>query len=176
MSCFFHSRYRTLEQGGSVVSLVVTLPLLLVFLFAVLDIGRTIFLNMALQEAAYAACRVVADEQDPTVSEKALIYAAKQASPGLNDAGLVLNLELKRGNREVVPFVQHRYQSPTQSFEEYPAQASWVNVEVVLTLEGRYLTPLGILLAGQRGDSKAGFVFEARAQAVVDKTLEGGLW
>ena len=59
-------------------------PLLLLFLFAVVDLGRSVFLSMALDDAAHAVCEAASGHPAGDVAESQLslihIYALMSAS------------------------------------------------------------------------------------------------
>lgn len=167
-------RRATSECGSSVVMFVVALPLLLVFLFAVVDLGRTVFLHMALDDAAHAACRAACSYSAGEGSKAKLERAALSASPGLGGEALSLDVSASYGQPEEVPYAHRWYDGNAEGFMVRPSFAVRRTVEVECVLRGTYLTPLGAALSGE-GAAGSSFVYRARAQGVCDETAGGGL-
>lgn len=161
-------------RGGSAVSFVIALPLLLVFLFAVIDVGRTVYLHMALADAAHVACQVVLESRAAEVSPSALREVACAASPTLAASDVRLSVEVHRGATEDLAYEHRTYNALSHAFEEHASEVKRQQVHVELKLEGRYLTPLGRALSSMGSASEAGFVYHAQSSGVVDATLEGG--
>lgn len=161
------------ERGSSVVMFVVALPLLLVFLFAVVDLGRTVFLHMALDDAAHAACRAACGYSVGEESRAELERSALSASPGLKGEALRLDVSANYGQPEEVPYSHRWYDENAEEFVTRPSVAVRRAVEVECVLRGAYLTPLGAVLSGESAGGSS-FVFKARAQGVCDETVGGG--
>lgn len=155
---------------------VIALPLLLLFLFAVVDLGRSVFLSMALNDAAHAACRVAREHPDGDVSPSQVRESAFAAAPALEAEGLRLKSSVRYGELEDRAYVHRFYDEATGTFDERASKTSSRTVEVSLELEGGYLTPLGEALARADGAEGGRFVFRARARGVADATVEGGAW
>ncbi len=172
---FFGSFPRADDCGSSVVSFLMGLPLLLLFLFAVVDLGRTAFLYAGAQDGAHAACQAAAQAQDGVVSGEVLCAAAVRACPALSSPDLRIAAAPRYGDLETATYAHRVYNSDTGRFEEVPAHVSRKKVEVVLTVRGGYLTPLGNLMAAAAGSGDGTFSFEARSARAVDATVEGGL-
>ena len=162
------------ERGSSVVAFLMGLPILLVFLFAVIDLGRTALLFTAAQDGVHAACRIAATEASAGgVSEATLKESMLEASPALAGDGLRLSVSVRFGDPDERVCVHHVYNGDEGRFEEVEGSVRWKNVEVDLVLEGRYLTPLGPLLAAASGGAGDGFVYEVRSRCAADVTAEG---
>lgn len=160
------------ECGGSVVMFVVALPLLLVFLFAVVDLGRTVFLYMALDDAAHAACRAASGLAAGEASRAELEHAALAASPGLKSDALHLDVSASYGELEEASYAHRWYDESIKGFVELPSIASRRTVEVECVLRGAYLTPLGKVLSLAEGEGSS-FVYEVCVQGVCDETIGG---
>ena len=97
------------ERGGSVVSFVLALPILLAFFCAAVDLGRAVFLGMALEDAAYAACRAVCSEGAEGATSDALRDAVLLEAPALS-GDIVSSMRRRdrswsgRRRRRAVPF------------------------------------------------------------------------
>lgn len=156
-------------------SFVIVLPLLLVFLFAVVDIGRAVFLHMALADAAHAACQAAASRPEEA-SAAAMRDAALEASPALSGSGLRLTVSVRFGESETTPYVHRLPAGGRGAFEEREAHVRKRPVEVEAVLEGGYLTPVGAAMASAGGSDDASFRFASRSSAVADETVNGGGW
>lgn len=163
------------EWGSSVVAFLMGLPLILLFLFAIVDLGRTAFLYIAAQDSVHAACRVVASSPSGSVTDVALREAALAASPALARNELQLSVSARYGDREASTYRHRIYNGTTKLFEEIDRSTSRQEVEVQLELSGRYLTPLGPLFSAATGRGDAEFSYEVRSACVADATVEGGL-
>lgn len=165
------------ERGSSVVTFVVALPLLLLFLFAVVDLGRSVFLSMALDDAAHAACREASGHPAGDVAESQLREAAFAAAPALDRAGLRLGVSVRYGEMEDRAYAHRFYNDATGAYDERTSYARSRPVEVSLELAGQYLTPLGAALSGgSEGEGAGRFAFHAQVRGVADETVEGGAW
>lgn len=154
---------------------IVALPLLLVFLFAVIDLGRVVFLGAEANTAAYAVCRRVEDRPETARSHEALQEAAVEASPSLAGEGLKLEVVAAVGEIEERTFVYRLRDGEDDSFSERPARTQTRSVEVHLAVGAGYLTPLGTLIASAQGKPEASFLCEARVQGLIDETVDGGV-
>ena len=155
------------ERGGSVVAFVIALPLLLLFLFAVVDLGRSVFLSMALDDAAHAVCEAASGHPAGDVAESQLREAAFAAAPALDRDDLHLDVSVR---------YEHRfYNERTDAYDERTSFARSRPVEVSLVLEGAYLTPLGAGLSSG-GEGSGRFAFRAQVRGAADATVEGGAW
>ena len=132
---------------------VIALPLLLLFLFAVVDLGRSVFLSMALDDAAHAVC---------------------EAASG-HPAGDVADVSVRYGEFEDRPYEHRFYNERTDAYDERTSFARSRPVEVSLVLEGAYLTPLGAGLSSG-GEGSGRFAFRAQVRGAADATVEGGAW
>ena len=157
-------------------SFVLALPLLLVFLFAVVDLGRTVFLNMALGDAAHAACRAVCASGSGSAAVEVAREAALAASPSLAAEGLWLQVSVDVGDREEESYAHRLYDAEARSFVERPSKVAHRDVRVELELKGAHLTPVGSLLAEAAGREGAGFSYASSATGERDATVEGGVW
>ena len=137
---------------------VIALPLLLLFLFAVVDLGRSVFLSMALDDAAHAVCE-----------------AAFAAAPALDRDDLHLDVSVRYGEFEDRPYEHRFYNERTDAYDERTSFARSRPVEVSLVLEGAYLTPLGAGLSSG-GEGSGRFAFRAQVRGAADATVEGGAW
>lgn len=165
------------ERGSSVVTFVIALPLLLLFLFAVVDLGRSVFLSMALDDAAHAVCREASEHPAGDVEESQLRKAAFAAAPALDRDDVRLDVSVRYGEVEDRTYAHRFYDEATGTYDERASHARSRSVEVELVLEGGYLTPLGAALPGGVGSGGAGrFAFRAQVGGVADATVEGGAW
>lgn len=155
---------------------VIALPLLLLFLFAVIDLGRTVFLSMALNDAAHAVCRTVSEQAGQSASESQMRQAAFEASPALDRDGLRLRIAVQYGELEDRAYAHRFYDEAAGRYDERVSHTSTRAVEVSVELEGAYLTPLGDALSGAAGEGAGRFVYRAQASGVADATVEGGSW
>lgn len=170
-----HEVGRPAERGSSVVAFVLALPILLAFLFAVVDVGRAVFLHMALEDAAHAACRVAAD-RPAEATAAGLHKAAVAASPALSGDGLRLVVSARFGEAQTTTYVHRLPAGEPGVFEEREAHVRFRPIEVEAVLEGRYLTPLGSALAFAGGSGDSSFRFVSISTGVSDETVEGGAW
>lgn len=161
------------ERGSSVVTFVVALPLLLMFLFAVVDLGRSVFLSMALNDAAHAVCREASGHPSGDVAESQLRAAAFAAAPALDHDDVRLDMSVRFGEYEDRAYAHWFYNDATEAYDERTSYVRSRPVEVALVLEGSYLTPLGAVLAS--GDAGR-FAFRAQTIGAADATVEGGSW
>lgn len=156
---------------------VVALPLLLLFLFAVVDLGRSVFLSMALDDAVHAVCREASGHPAGDAAESQLREAAFAAAPALARDDMRLEVSVRYGDVEDRAYAHRFFNDATDAYDERTSYARSRPVEVSLGLEGRYLTPLGAALSGgSEGEGAGRFVFHAQVRGVADATVEGGAW
>ncbi|MFQ9179185.1 MAG: TadE family protein [Eggerthella lenta] len=118
---------------------VIALPLLLLFLFAVVDLGRSVFLSMALDDAAHAVCEAASGHPAGDVAESQLREAAFAAAPALDRDDLHLDVSVRYGEFEDRPYEHRFYNERTDAYDERTSFARSRPVEVALVLEGAYL-------------------------------------
>lgn len=160
------------ERGGSVVALAVALPVLLTFLCATVDMGRTVFLGIALNDAAYAAAHAAAARPDGAISADELLAAARAGAPAVGGTGLDLSGSVFAGSEERKPVPQRVFDPGSGSFGRRPVEARSRPITVRLSLRGRYLTPVGAAVAAARGDADARFELRASFSSTWDATAE----
>ncbi len=163
-------RRRNGEAGGSVVMFVATLPVLFAFLCAIVDLGRVVFLGIALCDAAHEACRVASGLPVAAVSEEDLLDAALQASPALAGEGLRLSASVSYGDAEDASYVHHAFDEASGTFQERLVRTRRRSVSVELELSGSFLTPVGDLVAAADGGALA---LGAQARGLVGESEEG---
>ncbi len=156
-------------------TLVATLPLVLTLLCGILDLGRTVFLSMELENAAASVCRGIEDEALTAVDEALLVSRACAASPSLEVSRLDLVVEVAFEDPEEGSYAHRLYDREGGGFIERSSHTRTRRFEVTLTLKGAYLTPVGGLVVQSRGNT-AGFELVARSFGFVDETVEGGRW
>lgn len=154
---------------------VATLPLLLAILCGILDLGRTVFLCMELENAATSVCRDIEDEALTAADADLLVARACAASPSLKVSNLVLTAEIAFEDPEESAYVHRLYDRASGEFSERLSHTRTRRFEVMLTIRGAYLTPIGGLSVQSLGDT-ADFEFVARSVGFVDETVEGGSW
>lgn len=156
------------EAGSSVIVFVMTLPLLLLFLCALIDFGRVVFVQMAVDDAAQAACRRACEGTSAGDSASSAQGAAERAvSEALGGDGAAISVQTQVGVGVVehVEYARRCYDPQAQSFAEVPSGVDSRKVEVSVKAQVAGLTPVGAgaaRLAGQDG----GFRVEAEAAGV----------
>lgn len=156
--------------------MVMVLPLLCLFLFAVVDLGRTVYLYAELTTAARAVCRYVEEHPASTPAYAALKEVAITASPSLDSEGLELAVQIDWGEYRNQTYAHRLYRVESGAFVERVAHTQTRLIDVTLTAQGRYLTPVGALVATGSGQGNAMFSYGAHARGVGDTTAGGGVW
>lgn len=154
---------------------VAALPLILALLCGILDLGRTVFLCMELENAATSVCRDIKDKSLTVMDEDLLVARACVASPSLSVSNLGLAAEVAFEDPEEGSYVHRLYDQGGGGFSERLSHTKTRRFEVMLTIRGAYLTPIGGLTVQSLGDT-ADFEFVARSVGFVDETVEGGGW
>lgn len=155
---------------------VVALPLLLSLLCASLDIGRVVFLGAEVNSAAHAVCRRVEAHPQAAASSKELAKVALEASPSLGGEGLALSATASVGSVEQQVYGHKLRDTEWGGFRERPARVQTRPVTVSVSVKGRYLTPVGALIARATGVGDGSFTCRSAARGTVDATVEGGAW
>lgn len=161
-----------MEQGSSIVSVVVSLPVLLLFLCAAIDFGRMVFLNIALGDGAFAACQAACEMSEGELVPEEAVRTAQNASPALSAPGLAMQASVLYGEPRESPVSQRVFDPSTQSFEARHIEVGSRSVTVRLTLDGTYLTPVGAAVAAAKGDGEGTFSVGASFRAT--QSLAGG--
>lgn len=167
------------ELGSSAVSFVVALPVLAVFLCGAVDLGRSVFLGMALDDAAHAVCQEAASKSlaewnSGAVAESRLRACALEAAPALGAAGLALDVAATCGDEVEVRAMHRGFDGVEGAFRAQEVALRSREVRVEARVDGTYLTPVGAIIAAAQGAADAGFSFRASAVASMDTTTEGG--
>lgn len=153
------------EAGGSAVSFVMVLPILITLVCAIVDLGRLAFIEAELDNATQMACKWASSqlslENKSNLGSQEVLRAVKEASPSLASPGLRCSAELQRSEASSTDYVRHSFNAETGSFEDQADSVASIKVSVSATVEGAYLTPLGSLLSQENDGS-----FSLSAQAV----------
>lgn len=163
------------QRGGSVVVLVMSLPLVLLLLCAALDFGRLVFLHMELENAAANICRDVEEGTMTTCGVDALSAVAFEVSPSLEADGLTLSIDFDFAESEEGSYRHRFYSRVDDGFVGRLSHTRERPFEVTLSLEGDCLTPIGGLMAPMFGGVD-GFDLVVRSTGCMDETVEGGVW
>lgn len=156
--------------------MVMVLPLLCLFLFAVVDLGRTVYLHAELATAVRAVCRYVEEHPASAPAYASLKEVAIMASPSLDSDELELGVQIDVGECEDHVYAHRLYNVESEAFVERIAHTQTRSIDVTLTAKGRYLTPVGSLIATGSGQGNAMFSFGVHARGVEDTTVGGGVW
>lgn len=155
------------ECGGALVEAVVCLPLLLALLCGMIDLGQMALGHMSADDAAYAACRMLA--ADSGSSQQDLEKAAAAAAPMLSGS---MTVSAETGPVKTTPYT-HRLPSESGSFEERDSNSAFREVEVTVESSVEPMTAVGALLADAIG-AEGGFPVKATRHATSDALVEGG--
>ncbi len=160
------------ELGSSAVIAVVSVPLLLVFLFAIVDLGRVVFLQAELDTAAHAVCRYAKACGNLSPAADELTSVALAASPSLEDAGIQLSVDVSSSGEEEGAYEHRVYDRARSTFEKLTVKTTTRRIEAVLEAKGSYLTPLGPALASETAGRGTGFSCRASAVSWADSTAK----
>lgn len=155
--------------------LVMSLPLVLLLLCAVLDFGRLVFLHMELENAAAHICREVEEGTMTTWEADVLSAVAFEVSPSLEVDGLSLSADLDFAESEERSYVHRFYGGVGDGFVGRLSHTRERPFGVTLSLEGECLTPIGGLMAPAFGGVD-GFDLVVRSTGRMDETVKGGVW
>ncbi len=156
------------EAGSSVIVFVMTLPLLLLFLCALIDFGRVVFMQMAVDDAAQAACRQACEGTSAGDSAALAQATAERAvSEALRGDGASVSAQTQAsvGAPERVEYARRRYDPQARSFIEIPSGVDSRTVKVAVRAQVVCLTPVGLAAARAAGED-GGFRVEAEAAGV----------
>lgn len=153
------------EAGGSAVSFVMVLPILVTLLCAIVDFGRLAFVGAELEGATQSACKWACAEVSLTgkvsPTDREIVQVMKETAPSLGLFGSGCSAKLQCLDVSETTYLQRSFNAESESFDEHIESMPSLQVSVSSTLEGAYLTPLGSLLS-QKGDG----TFSLSAQAV----------
>lgn len=155
------------EFGGALVEAVVCLPILLALLCGMVDLGQMALGHMSADDAAYAACRMLAADSDS--SQQDLEEAAAAAAPMLSGS---MTVSAETGPVKTAPYI-HRLPSESGSFEERDSNSAFREIEVTVESSVKPMTAIGAVLADAIG-TDGGFPVKATRHATSDALVEGG--
>ncbi len=147
---------------------VMTLPLIVLFLCALIDFGRVVFMQMAIDEAAQAACRRASEQistGDGASSARAAAERSVSESFRLAGTGVSVQVQASVGTLERVGYSRQRYSAQEHGFAEVPSSVDSRKVEVAVKAQVACLTPLGSAAAGAAGGDDR-ICVESRAAGV----------
>ncbi len=156
------------EAGSSVIMFVMALPLLVVFLCALIDFGRVVFVQMAIDDAAQAACRQACENTSAGKSASAAQAAAERVvSEALRGEAAATSVQVRArvGDAERVEYVRRRYSPQAREFAEVSAGVDSRKVEVSVKADVASLTPIGSAAARAVG-TDGRFRVESQAAGV----------
>lgn len=161
------------EAGGSAVSFVMVLPILITLMCAIVDLGRLAFMGTELESATQTVCRRMADRVSLSgaalPSSCDITEALSDASPSPSSLGVRCSATCRVSDTPDISYQRHRFDAETGLFIDENASMRAVKIEVSSTLEGDYLTPVGQILSAGGG---ATFGLSAQATRTVLKSQE----
>lgn len=161
------------EAGGSAVSFVMVLPILITLMCAIVDLGRLAFIGTELESATQTVCRRMADQVSLSgvalPSSCDITEALSDASPSLSSLGVRCSATCRVSDTPDISYQRHRFDAETGLFIDENASMRAAKIEVSSTLEGDYLTPVGQILSAGGG---ATFGLSAQATRTVLKSQE----
>lgn len=164
------------DRGSSAVSFALVLPMLAVFLCCTVDLGRTVLLHMALADASHAVCREAVsgiDAGETYASGSWLERAACEAAPLLAASDVRVSASATCGERSMRSYDHHVYDEARGEFATRAVGTASRPVTATVTVEGRYATPIGALVAAACGDAGGTFSFSAQTAGTQDLTVAG---
>lgn len=171
------SAWKLREAGSSAVTFVLALPILAAFLCCVIDFGRVIFLNMALEDAAHAACQEASrasSRLEDGVDDEAVRAAVFAEAPALGADGLDVSVRVGLGEPRESSIPHHMKDGGGEGYSVRPFSLSSRQVDVEVTLSGRFLTPVGAAALALQGQSPDGrFMYRASAACMADAPMGG---
>ncbi len=156
------------EFGGSIVMFVAAVPVLLVFMCAVVDIGRIIVLHAALDDAAHAIAQKVAVSPVLESNDTKILKTAFDAAPALAAQELQLDVKIYYEDAALDLYVGQTYDASLDSFVEYESPLLRQQAQVELKLTGSYLTVLGSVFSNIDSGNEAEFLFESKTTTMLD--------
>lgn len=157
------------EAGGSVIVFVMALPLIALFLCALIDLGRVVFIQMAIDDAAQAACRLACEgvsAGDGAASAQSAAERAVSAALQTDPAAISTQVQANVGAVERVEYSRRRYSVQDRRFVEAASGVESRKVEVAVTARITSLTPIGHACARATGVDDGRFCVEAQAAGV----------
>ena len=170
--------HRKGEQGSSVVSFVMVLPLLAVLTGAIVDLGRIALAGIELDCATQAVSRWASTD----VSQgSARVFSDASASGVLRESSSALRLpdfdckaSVYCSDVERTSYERKSYNEKSGSFQQQSDAIACVEVSVCSTLTGRCITPIGNALVGLSGSDAGRFTLSSQASRVVRINEKGG--
>lgn len=159
------------EAGGSAVSFVMVLPILMSLMCAIVDLGRLTIMEAELESATQTACGRMVDQiassDSAAPNDHEVTRAVVDASPSLSSFGARCSATCRVSDAPSVSYQRHRFDSASGLFVDEDASMNSVEVQVSSTLEGDYLTPVGLVLSRDGGGT---FSLSSQAVRTVLKT------
>jgi len=157
------------ESGQALVEAALLIPIVVVLLAGVFDMGRYYVLAADVQSACDSVCRMI--EADQKVDIGALEGELDRLYPNMSGS-----LELHVGDAEMTNTSSsgdagyHIYDPRTGSWKSHPQTTSQEKRAVTVTLEQNWVTPGMMALSAVTTGS--GFKIERTNTATIDRTLE----
>lgn len=155
------------EAGQALIEAVVAIPIVLLVISCMFDVGRAVALEQNLKSAAASVAAAV--EADPDMSETVAQGLVDRNYPQIETATVHLD-----GPQRIEEDVDYKiYNAAAGSFKSRPSHVGRDTYGVVLTYEGSWASPALRALSFASG-REGGFALEAEATAIVDVT--GEVW
>ena len=162
------------QQGSSVVTFLLVLPLLCGLICAIIDFGRFAYLQLELNSATQAACSNACNNSLNGVSGTAMknkLASSIQNDPEFSRSGFNCKVDVQLKNKSNTKFDSFSYTgsqsysaSSSGSFTSREVSLKSYEVIVNSTLSCAYLTPIGAALSSAAGSGN--IELNAHAQGV----------
>ena len=164
------------QQGSSVVTFLLVLPLLCGLICAIIDFGRFAYLQLELNSATQAACSNACNSSLNGVSGTAMknkLASSIQNDPEFSRSGFNCKVDVQLKNKSNTKFDSFAYTgsqsysaSSSDSFTSREVSLKSYEVIVNSTLSCAYLTPIGAALSSAAKMGSGNIELNAHAQGI----------
>lgn len=165
---------RTDERGQATVETMLFLPILILFLLFLLDLGRYIMAWTSVEQASAQVATMAYEQISGPDAFHMAQSAAHQAAPNLDSSKLKVTME--KGHLSDSTYSHKLYNEGTGTYDSRTSVVCTLPVTFTITYDDTWLTFIGGAISAAQGDGGSVFTIAITKTREYDVTMEGGKW
>lgn len=162
------------ERGQATVETMLFLPILIVFLLFLFDMGRYVIIWTSVEQASARVATMSYEQISGPDALQAARSAALQAAPNLDPSKLAVAVD--EGHPSDSSYSHKLYDEGTGTFESRPSTVSTLPVTFTVTYDDTWLTFIGGAISAARGNGEPVIDIAISKAREYDVTMEEGKW
>lgn len=167
------------ERGQAVLETFIAVPIILLFLLALCDVGRYVLIWTSIEQASTAVSEQYVDTSILLTSKVQIEANAKSAalsaSPNLDAGKLTVTLDAKTSSSETYTHHLTSLENPS-AFKSEKKTLATRQVKYTITYKDEWMTPIGKAVNMLQGTSGDAFTIAITKTRQYDVSTTNGVW